>query len=151
MREQLKRELKNKCIAIIEKRISAIRLAMEEAQYAANNEEKSSAGDKYETSRAMSHLEKNMQATQLAANLLVLKALFSVNCEIVHNTVQKGSFVTCDTMSFFIIAGLGKLIFNNEEVLAVSPNAPVARLLLGKKPGDHIIFNNKKLEIKSVF
>jgi hypothetical protein len=39
---------------------------MESAQQSANSEEKSSAGDKYETSRAMGHLEKDMHARQLA-------------------------------------------------------------------------------------
>ena len=45
---------------MIKQRIAAATLAIENAQSAANAEEKSSAGDKYETSRAMSHLEKDM-------------------------------------------------------------------------------------------
>lgn len=62
-----KKRLQKKCIEIIEERITTIRMAMNDAQASANNEEKSSAGDKYETSRAMSHLQKDMQATRLSS------------------------------------------------------------------------------------
>jgi len=55
-------ELKNKivgiCLAEIEKRIHTAKSAMESAEESARNETKSSAGDKFETGRAMMHLEK---------------------------------------------------------------------------------------------
>ena len=63
-----KKALKTRCIEILEQRIDASYNSMQNAQAAANEEEKSSAGDKYETGRAMNHLEKDMHARQLAAN-----------------------------------------------------------------------------------
>ena len=67
-----KNTLKKRCIEIIEKRISSSYNSMENAQAAANEEEKSSSGDKYETGRAMSYLEKDMYARQLSASELPL-------------------------------------------------------------------------------
>ncbi|MEP6583599.1 MAG: hypothetical protein ABJA90_05015 [Ginsengibacter sp.] len=144
-------KLRNNCIHILEKRIGTIRNAITDAQATANGEEKSSAGDKYETSRAMSHLEKDMQAKQLSSNLKELESLLSVDCTQIYNSVQTGSLVNCDFISFFIAAGLGKLVFENKIVLLVSPAAPVSKMLSGKKAGDNIVFNNKQYLVKEVY
>ncbi|MDQ6763170.1 MAG: GreA/GreB family elongation factor [Bacteroidota bacterium] len=143
--------LQKRCIAILEDRIYSIRSAMKEAQLAANSEEKSSAGDKYETARAMSHLEKNMQASRLSASLKELENLLQGDCNKIFEVVQKGSFVQCDKVSYFIAAGLGKLLIENKTVFLISPNSPVALKLSGKKAGDAFEFNNQKFTIKKVY
>jgi len=139
------------CIALIEQRIANAWSAMDNAQAAANNEEKSSAGDKYETGRAMGHLEKEMHGKQLAANRKELAALLGINCNILYNTVSVGSFIKCDNSSFFISAGLGKVNFEGETVFVLSPIAPIATKLFGKKAGDSFEFNNKSVTIKDVY
>ena len=62
----LKKEILFRCISLVEKRIEAAIHAMHQAQEAANSEGKSSAGDKYETSRAMGQLDRDMNAKQVA-------------------------------------------------------------------------------------
>ncbi len=124
---------------------------MQNAQDAANSEEKSSAGDKYETGRAMSHLEKDMHARQLAANKNELAALLAVESNLLHLSVTTGSVIICDENSFFIAAGLGKITFKNKVLYLLSPNAPVAKSLLNKITGDRINFNNKEMTINEVF
>ena len=143
--------LQKKCIAILEERICSIRLAMQEAQLAANSEEKSSAGDKYETSRAMSHLEKDMQASRLSASLKELENLRLINCNKIFDSVQRGSFVKCDKAAYFIAGGFGKLLFGSQTIFLVSPNAPIALKLAGKKPGDIVEINNQKLTIIEIY
>ncbi|MEO6636948.1 MAG: hypothetical protein ABIN25_01655 [Ginsengibacter sp.] len=143
--------LKKKCIDILDERIRSIKLAMHEAQAAANNEEKSSAGDKYETSRAMNHLEKDMQASRLSASLRELENLMLIDCSKTYGKVQKGSLVKCGKISYFIAAGLGKLLFEDEIVFLVSPNAPIALKLSGKAAGDRLEINNEQLIIEEVF
>lgn len=146
-----KKRLQKKCIAIIEKRIHNIRISMNAAQATANNEEKSSAGDKFETSRAMSHLEKDMYAKQLSSNMKEIESLHSVDCNKIYNSAERGSFVNCGTISFFIASGLGKLSFENEIVFFVSPVAPVLKILSGKTTGETIIFNKEQYTIKDVY
>lgn len=148
---EYKKRLHQYCIAIIQQRIMAIVKAMENAQAAANSEEKSSAGDKYETSRAMSHLEKDMHARQLAANQNELAALLAVDCNKLHASVTAGSIVTFNAFLFFIAAGLGKISFEGDTVYLLSPNAPVAKSLLNKVTGDRITFNNKEIIIEDIF
>ncbi len=146
-----KKELHQFCIEIIQQRINASLQAMQNAQDAANSEEKSSAGDKYETGRAMSHLEKDMHGRQLAANKNELAALLSVDSTTLHASVTTGSIVCCDGFIFFIAAGLGKIAFKNETVYLLSPNAPVAKSLLNKVAGNAFNFNNNAVIINEVF
>lgn len=146
-----KNRLYQHCIAIIQQRINAAIESMQNAQAAANSEEKSSAGDKYETSRAMSHLEKDMHARQLTANQHELAALLAVDCNIIYTPVSAGSIVTCNDITFYIAAGLGKISFEGAAVYVLSPNAPVAKSLLHKVVGDNVSFNNKELIISAIF
>ncbi|MBC7887333.1 MAG: hypothetical protein H7Z13_05545 [Ferruginibacter sp.] len=146
-----KKRLRDKCIALIEQRIVAAANAVTNAQAAANAEEKSSAGDKYETSRAMSHLEKDMQARQLAANREELQALSTIACLSLYDSATAGSFIQCELCSFFIAAGLGKINFEGRDIYLISPNAPVAKALFNKKQGSVISFNKKEMVIMVIF
>jgi len=138
-----KTKLKNFCEEVIEKRIAFTRAAMDNAQAAANEEEKSSAGDKYETSRAMSHLEKDMHARQLTANLQELSAVRSVQTNTLYHTPQTGACIQCETITFFIAAGLGKQIVGTEPVIFLSPQSPLAKNIIHKQVGDYFIFNGE--------
>jgi hypothetical protein len=137
---------------ILDERIDANQAAIDAAQASANEEEKSSAGDKYETSRAMSHLEKDMYTKQLASNKNEMAALLSIDCSRTYESVVPGAVIKCSGCSFFIAAGLGKLIFEEEEVVYfLSPYAPLAKLLFTKKQGDIIQFNNTDLIIIDIY
>ena len=138
------------CIEIIKERIAATMQFIKNAQASANSEEKSSAGDKYETSRAMSHLEKDMHSRQLVANQNELAQLLNVVSNKTHSYVATGSIVTSGELIFFIAAGLGKISFEGKTVYILSPNAPVAISMLNHIAGDKIIFNNKEIKIDSV-
>ncbi|MCU0369347.1 MAG: 3-oxoacyl-ACP synthase, partial [Cyclobacteriaceae bacterium] len=70
----LKQCLFQYCTEFVNRRIENARLASESAQDSANMEEKSSAGDKYETGRAMAQLE-NEKALQQLAEANKLKSL----------------------------------------------------------------------------
>ena len=136
-----KSRLKQFCEQVIEQRVTATRTAMNNAQSAANNEEKSSAGDKYETSRAMNHLEKDMHARQLMAHLQELSFLRAVNTNTIYKTVTPGAVIQCEKLSFFIAAGLGKQLIDNIPVVFLSPQSPLSKTMSGKKTGDTIDFN----------
>ncbi|WP_343674692.1 hypothetical protein [Chitinophaga sp.] len=146
-----KTNLKNAGLALINKRIELAKQMIANAQEAANNEEKSSAGDKYETGRAMGHLEKDMHARQQEENKLELDRLQKVNTEKIYTTAQPGAFIKCKDQSFFIAAGLGKQIIDEETVFFLSPLSPLAKLLSGKKEGDTFLFNKEEKVILTLF
>ena len=147
----LKQTLYKRAIGLIEQHISTAATAMQNAQSAANEEEKSSAGDKYETSRAMSHLEKDMYAKQTEENKKELAFLRTIDCKKLYDSAVAGSLINCDECSFFIAAGLGKLNVEGMTVYFLSANAPLAKLLHKMKAGEAIEFNKKAVVIRSVF
>lgn len=146
-----KNKLKQFCHHMIGQRIEAAKTTIENAQQAANSEEKSSAGDKYETGRAMNHLERDMHTKQLAENIKELSTLLAIHTDIIYDTIAAGAFIKCTGISFFIAAGLGKQIIDGEIILFLSPNAPLAKLLQNKKTGDHFLFAGKDCAIAEVF
>ncbi|HVU97195.1 MAG TPA: hypothetical protein VHE34_18325 [Puia sp.] len=136
-----KASLKRWALDHLSQRIATTTEAMRDAQDAANSEEKSSAGDKYETGRAMGHLQKEMHARQLAELVRELAALHAVN-EVVLRT---------GNLDFFIGIGLGKQTIGDRTVIFLSPHAPLALSLQGKKAGDTIVFQRESLTISEIF
>lgn len=119
---------------VLDARIAAARAAMVRAQESANQEEKSSAGDKYETARAMGQIDHAMNARQLEKaqqdrQLLNTIALAS------HNTIQMGSLFWLGDRLFFMGAGLGALPVLGHTVVSISPASPIGRQLVGKTKG----------------
>jgi hypothetical protein len=146
-----KNKLKEFCDGLIRQRIEAAKTMMGNAQQAANSEEKSSAGDKYETSRAMGHLEKDMHARQLAEHLKELASFQSVNCNLLYEKATAGSFIDTEKISFFIAAGLGKQNFENKPIYFLSPQSPLAKSLMNKKVNNDFVFNKESLVIREIF
>ncbi len=138
-------------MAIIRQRIDGLQNAMKDSQDAANSETKSSSGDKFETSRAMNQLEKDMYARQLTENNRELSGIMETNCDQVSTIIEAGSFVQCDGASFFILAGLGKVDYEGQSIFIISPNAPLAGLMYGKSKGESFLFNKKEMVIDAVF
>ncbi|MFM2361103.1 MAG: hypothetical protein RLZZ316_5 [Bacteroidota bacterium] len=146
-----KNTLKQFCQSIIEQRIATARQAMAAAQEAANAEEKSSAGDKYETARAMGHLEKDMHAKQLAGYIKELSALNAINVNTIYTHSTAGACITTADAIFFIAAGLGKYIVAGILTYFLSPQSPLSKQLLLKKAGDTFILNNKLFTIEGIY
>jgi len=136
---------------IIEQRIAAAKKLIDNAQEAANNEEKSSAGDKYETARAMNQLEKEMHSKQLAQQAKELAMLHQVITDVVYTKVVPGACIESGGVVFFIAAGLGKQTINEKLIIFLSPLAPLAKTLHHKKAGDLFSFNGKEVAIESVY
>ncbi len=146
-----KKKLLQSCILILEKRIAVAHEAMQQAQEAANSEEKSSAGDKYETSRAMGQLGRDMNAKQLEEAQRDLAFVNSLSPDRLNDSAQPGSVVVCEEIIYFISLGLGTIEVQDKKVIMLSSNAPVAREIHGKKAGDSFEFRGSKTKILDVY
>lgn len=146
-----KSRLKQAAQQLIEQRISAARKLIDNAQEAANSEEKSSVGDKYETARAMGQLEKEMHSKQLAQQIRELALLHEVRTEVMYIMATMGACIECAGLTFFIAAGLGKQTIDGKQIIYLSPQAPLARLLQNKKAGESFVFNGKATVIETVY
>ncbi len=146
-----KNGLKQAAQQLIEQRIAAAKTLINNAQEAANSEEKSSVGDKYETARAMSQLEKEMHSKQLAQQIRELALLHEVKTDVIYASATMGACIECANLTFFIAAGLGKQTINGKLIIFLSPQAPLARLLQNKKAGESFVFNGKETVIEQVY
>jgi hypothetical protein len=146
-----KNKLKNLGLDMLRQRIGTAREAMNRAQEAANSEEKSSAGDKYETGRAMGQLQKEMHGRQLAEYAKEVKALQSIFTDSLCDRGGPGAFIRAAGIGFFVSAGLGKQEVEGLIILFVSPLAPLGRSLRNKVAGDSILFNGVSMVIEDVY
>jgi len=147
----LKASLKQFGLDLILRRVDVARQAAAQAQDAANQEEKSSAGDKYETGRAMGHLQQEMYARQQAEYEREHTALLQIRTDNLYASAVPGAFIQCPGVGFFIAAGLGKQTVNGATILFLSPAAPLAKTLQNKRTGDTFIFNGRTLPIEDIF
>jgi len=138
------------CTAFVGQRIASSQKAIEHAQLAANEETKSSAGDKYETGRAMMQLEIEKQSVQLGEAMKLKQVLSLINPEKTSDTVQSGSLVVTDQGNFYISISAGKLDVEGITYFAVSPVSPIGALLMGKKSGEAIQLNGKSFTIRKI-
>jgi transcription elongation GreA/GreB family factor len=146
-----KQQLKGVCTSLLHSRIANIEQAILEARESANSEEKSSAGDKYETSRAMGHLAQEMQSKQLEDARQELEFINRLNIDVLCSSVSNGAVVICNSFIFFVSVGLGQTQFNNQKIIFLSPKAPIATSLYQKKKGECFVFNGKTIEILDIF
>lgn len=150
-KKQLKATLYEKCMAYADERLANIRSAINSAREGANNETKSSAGDKHETSRALMHFEQEKLSYQLTEAFSLKEALNKINVEIISEIASTGSLVITNQGNYYICISAGKIIIDDEIYFAVSPAAPIARALLGKKAKDEALFNGKSVKIEQLF
>ena len=146
-----KQGLKAQCVSMLRERVDTARQAMESAQESANNEDKSSAGDKYETGRAMSQIDRDRSAGQMDEAVQELIKLQSIDADLLHKEGTNGAVVICGDAVYFIATGLGVIEHEGHKVAILSPKAPLSNLLRGKVKGETVAFNGKTIEITDVF
>lgn len=137
------------CKKEVSQKISACEVRMQSFQEAANQETKSSAGDKYETGRAMMQLEKDKVAQQLSETLKLKKVLDEIDTT-ERTVIGLGSLVKTDRGLFYLSASLGRIGVDGQQIFCLSPVAPVGKAMEGKLAGDYYEFNHQKFFIKSV-
>ncbi len=151
MTMDIKQKLKAECVRMLLERLRMAREAMQDAQESANAQDKSTAGDKFETARAMGQSDRDMNARQVEQAQRELASLQALDIEGKYSVVKPGAMVECDKGDYFISAGLGMLEVGEKRIFAVSPASPMASLLMGKKKGELVSFNGKDFLIKRIW
>ncbi|EAY27801.1 hypothetical protein [Microscilla marina] len=144
-------QLYAQCEKYASQKISQAQAAISAAQQAANEETKSSAGDKYETGRAMMQLEKEKHATQVNEGLKLKKVLAQINPKVQLSTVQLGSLVMTPQANYYIAISVGKLTLEDKTYFTISLASPIGQALKGLKAGEEIFFRQQKIKIYEVW
>jgi transcription elongation GreA/GreB family factor len=146
----LKKELHNLCTGYVQKRMDTAVQAINAAQQAANEETKSSAGDKYETGRAMMQQETDRNRTQLNEANKLMVALNHINISAHSKIAGPGSLVITNNGKFYIAVSAGTLVLNGEAYFAISPASPIGSILIGKNAGDEFSLNGKQYRVENI-
>jgi len=123
---------------------------MDNAQQSANEEGKSSAGDKYETGRAMMQIERDRAAHQLQEAIQLKTVLDQIKSEMAPERISFGSLVITDSKRIFISIGIGKLMVSEIEYFIVAPTSPLGKALLGLKVNDRLTFNKGVMTVREI-
>lgn len=146
----IKQELYRRCQDYLRERVRTAREAIADAQQAANDETKSSSGDKYETGRAMMQLEVEKNSVQLAESLRLQQALDQIDIKTQSDVVCPGSLVITDRGVYYIAISLGKVILQGETYFVIAATSPIGGQLMGLKAGDTMTFRGTAYVVREV-
>lgn len=147
---EFKANLISKLHDLLDDKINLSKINIEKAKESRDSDTKSSMGDKYETSRAMIHIEIGKAETQVSQSHLLKKQLSMISPDKSLNTVQFGSLVETSEGIYFISIGLGLVEFEGNNIFCISMAAPLGKALKDKNVGDSVSFNGKVFELREV-
>jgi hypothetical protein len=145
--QNIKNELYKYCLSTIESKLNTINSVFDSAQASANNETKSTAGDKHDTARAMAHLESEKNAKQLVEINKLKRVLPYLLAFKNSNIAELGSLVVTNKGNYYLSISLGKITLDSGDYFLISAVTPIGKLLVGKSVGDIVAFNSKSIEI----
>lgn len=147
MPNETKQIIFEKCLQMVENQVFASQKEIAAAQEVANSETKSSAGDKYETTRAMMQIEIANCTKRLAEQENLQSILKKISFQDHYSVVTIGTLVLSNQGKFFISAGIGKIEIGAETYFAISQHSPLGEKLYQKKVGDEFTLNGRKYVI----
>ena len=145
--KELKRQIYSQLLELIDKKIDTAKKAIESAKESRDNDTKSSAGDKYETGRAMMQIEMDKNEAQLSKAVNSKRELSQINIQKDYNRAEFGALVMTNHGNYFISIGIGKIEVNKENYYCISLASPIGNLLHNKKIGDKVQFKERELII----
>ncbi len=146
----MKKALHAHCLELIQKQIDSIRSELASIEESRNNETKSSAGDKYETGRAMMQMAEEKSRMQLSKSNQLRLELQDIDPNNTHEKISKGSLVITDNGKYFISIGLGKVKMENEVYYCISTASPIGIQMREKVAGDLVEFGGRRIKINQV-
>lgn len=149
--EKIKEQLYDHCLEYVNSRLKNIQAAMQSAKDSANDDSKSSAGDKHETGRAMAQLEQEKLSSQLSEIEKLSHSLSTIIRGKSSSIPSPGSAIITDKGNYFISISAGKAEISNETYFIISPASPIGSAFIQNKGKSAFIFNNQNYNIKKVF
>lgn len=139
------------CAAYVEQKLETVQKAIDDLEAALKLETKCSMGDKYETGRAMLHLEFEKLAGQYEGFRKLRKTIRMIPGGRKDEKVTFGSVVKTSAANYFIAIPAGEAVIAGEKFYAVGASSPIAQALSGKAAGENFSFNGKEIQIREIF
>lgn len=135
----------------LDERMQIAHAAMQAAQESANSEEKSSAGDKFETARAMGQIERDRHARQYELAKQDRHVLDRIERQGTPLLASLGALLRTSAGWYFLAVSAGQVTVDEVPVLVISPQSPLGQALVGKRVGERFDFRGTGGELLEVF
>lgn len=146
-----RKELKQLVLNTLNNQIEAIQNQISSLSEDAQNDAKSSAGDKHETGLAMMHLEQEKLNAKLNEFLEMQQIALKLSENKKVEKVVLGSIVKTNKAVFYVSVPIQPVNYKNTQVFCVSVHAPLVQSLLNKEVWEEVIFNNISYKILEIF
>jgi transcription elongation GreA/GreB family factor len=147
----LKQELHRRIVEILVEKIEMLQEAIFSAKESRDSDSKSSAGDKYETGRAMMHIEIAKNENQLKNILRLKNEVLKINTQKEFQQVEFGAVVHTQQGQYFIAVALGKIEVRDSSFYSISLASPLGKAMQDLTVGERFIFQDKSVEIKEIY
>lgn len=144
---KLKKGLIEHCHAHVEERLTTITSSLRSIEESRNGETKSSAGDKFETGRAMMQMEEAKLNAQLGEVMKLQETMAGVKETASGDRIATGSLVATNRGLYFLAVGIGKVKLGGRTIFCTSLGAPIGQQLHGKQVGERFSFNELEFEV----
>ena len=121
-----------------------------ELREAAENDTKSSMGDKYETGREMAQQEMRKQQLALENLQEMEQTLKQIDPEEEHDQILLGTLIETDKGWFYVSVSLGKILVDKQEAFAVSIKAPLIKMFQTISVGETVSLNGQAYQMLSL-
>jgi len=136
--------------AVLELRVADSERELSALAEAASQETKSSAGDKYETSREMFAQARDLHSRVLSDARTHLEWLSRQDLSAPRTVVGTGALVETSN-GWVLVAPIPLAVeVDGIAVQGVSPQSPLGQALKGAKAGDRVAFRTSPIEIVSI-
>jgi len=149
-KEKLKEQIRSQLITDLDEKITLLHKEIASTQESRNADTKSSAGDKYETGRAMAQMELEKNQATLSRTVKLRKELLMMDLEKKFEKVEFGSLVFTKQGNYFISFGLGKITNSKQDYYAISLGSPIGKALYQKTSGDTVVFQGREILVLEV-
>lgn len=148
---QIRETLLNLCHQYLNENERQLRESIADLQRSANEETKSSAGDKYETGRAMAQLEIEKLSAQANEIIKQRNTLLSIKSDRSSEIISIGAVVETSIASYFLGISGPKFLVDGKTFFCISVSSPIGAALKGKTVGEIFSFNGKQHKILKVY
>ena len=143
----LKQRVYTQLQTLIQEKVTQAEKAVAAAIEARDGETKSSAGDKFETGRAMMQLEQQRHEVQLSKAFQLSADLDRLDIDEDYPIVKPGAIVQTNRGIYFVGIGMGKIKIEEEVIYCISIQSPIGKVLLHQKKDEVITFQGNQITI----
>ena len=146
----LKQKIHNHYLQLINDKVNLLQQVLSDLKESGTNETKSTAGDKHETALAMLQIEQANTRAQLKEVLEQKAALERINPALSSVKIVNGTLIKTNRGWLYMSTALGKATVEGITVIALSPQSPLGKKLMGLAVTDTVEMNNTRYTIESI-